>query len=290
MFWKKDIQEFFNLTETPEFALLKEAVDWEGDWRFRALRGLTTDFTKQWFSELIELMPDTHRVSVPHFLEDIGSELKVKNLSSDLQWAMRHGTLYFKDKIKEVEDHLKLLKVYNENKEKAVELEKPFYNLHKSFGHHGDFVNEVLSYSDFCRRYAPCKVDGIKHAVTGRRLAYRHYKEQQKEEPKFKAGSVVYFKSNPLVYRTKRNYDVHDFLNESVRNQTGIGRYADLRNQDELNKPVIVLEVPDIPAIDDSKGSRLYKVLPEGATRPYLMPERCFKGSPTKRRKKKSNN
>jgi hypothetical protein len=287
--WKKDIQEFLTILETPEFAQYKETVNWNS-WKYAELRSWSSDSTKKWVSQVVELMPDTHRVKLKEYLEDIGSELAKKVHAHDIDWTIKHGsTSYFKNKTEEIKENFALLKTYQENLEAAEELEKPFQNVKKVF--YGSESPEGLdmSFQDFTGSFELDDSGNLRHTSWGKKVAYKHYKRLQKEEPRFKAGSVVYFKSNPLVYRQKRSYTINEFLNFEVKKQRGIDQYAFLRHSDELNKPVVVLGIPDIPPIDDAEGGRLYKVLPEGATRPFIIPERCFKKSPSKRRKKKND-
>ena len=287
--WKKDIQEFFAILETPEFAEYKEAVNWDS-WKFRELRQWSSDSAKKWMWQVVELMPDTHRVKIKEYLKDIGSELSERHHPSDIDWVLKHGsTSYFKNQTEDVKRRIELLKVYRDNVEAAQELEKPFNNAKKIFFGTEFPENETMSFVAFAGSFEVDDSGNLCHSSWGKKVAYKHYKRLQKEEPKFKAGSVVYFKSNPLVYRQKRKYTVNEFLNDEVGRQRGIDNYAFLRHSDELNKPVVVLGVPDIPPIDDAEGGRLYKVLPEGAKKPFIIPERCFKKSPTKRRKKKKD-
>lgn len=287
--WKKDIQEFLAILETPEFAEYKEAVNWDS-WKYRELRQWSSDGMKKWISQVVELMPDTHRVKIKYYLEDIGSELVMKEHPREIEWLFKHGsTSYFNGQTKDIKERLAVLKMYKENLEAAEELQKPFDNAKKVFYGNETPEGQAMCFQAFAGSFEVDDSGNLRHSDWGKKVAYKHYKRLQKEEPKYKAGSVVYFKSNPLVYRQKRNYSVRQFLNHEVSRQAGIDNYAFLRFGDELNKPVVVLGVPDIPPIDDAEGGRLYKVLPEGATRPYIIPERCFKKSPTKRRKKKKD-
>ena len=288
MFWKKDIQEFFAILETPEFAEYKEAIYWES-WKYKELRAFSSNGTKKWFSQVVQLLPDTHRVNLQNYLEDIGSELAKKKHKKEVESVVRRGTGdFFKFNVERLKRQFELHRVYKENIELVQELERPFHNSNKIFFGTEIPESKPMSFESFTNAYQICDSGKLRHNANYKHLAYKHYKWYQREESKYKAGSVVYFKSNPLIYRQKNSYVVNEFLNEEVKRQRGIEYYTSF-SECELRRPVIVLGVPDIPPIDDTDGGRLYKVLPDGATRPFIMPERCFRKSRPKSRKKEND-